>query len=435
MREIIGIQVGRCGNSIGTKFWEVICEEHGIRPNGTYHGTSDLQIERIGVYFKETRENKYFPRAVVVDFDPDSSNMVLQSTHRSLFLAKNSVFDRHSASSSWAKGFYGGGRKFIYQVFDVLRREAEKCDNLQGIDLIHSLGGGTGSGLGALIIANVSEHYPKRYISTFSTFPSLKVLGVVTESYNTAFSLKQLTENVDMAHCIDNEALHNIARRLGNRRPNYDDLNHLASMVMSGITSFLRFHGKMRSDLCRLFNSMISFPRLHFLTPSFVSRDVGKIALCGVEIDDLIKQVLHPHNMFAACNPGHGRYLDASAIFRGQISLGMVESQISSVRNTLSPELFPNNLILNASKLPALGTKVSGTLLGNTTAIKEVFTRIEQQFETMFRRRAFFHWYTCEGVEEAEFMEARDYMKGLISEYINCEELMYDESAYDMIDD
>lgn len=35
------------------QFWEVISDEHGIDPNGAYHGDSDLQLERINVYYNE----------------------------------------------------------------------------------------------------------------------------------------------------------------------------------------------------------------------------------------------------------------------------------------------------------------------------------------------------------------------------------------------
>merc|ERR1712159_745047 len=49
MREIVHLQAGQCGNQIGAKFWEVISDEHGIDPTGTYHGDSDLQLERINV--------------------------------------------------------------------------------------------------------------------------------------------------------------------------------------------------------------------------------------------------------------------------------------------------------------------------------------------------------------------------------------------------
>ena len=53
MREIVHIQGGQCGNQIGAKFWEVVCDEHGIDPTGTYAGDADLQLERVNVYFNE----------------------------------------------------------------------------------------------------------------------------------------------------------------------------------------------------------------------------------------------------------------------------------------------------------------------------------------------------------------------------------------------
>ena len=63
MREIVHIQGGQCGNQIGAKFWEVVCDEHGIDPTGTYHGDSDLQLERINVYFNEATGGTLFRRS------------------------------------------------------------------------------------------------------------------------------------------------------------------------------------------------------------------------------------------------------------------------------------------------------------------------------------------------------------------------------------
>ena len=57
MREIVHLQAGQCGNQIGAKFWEVISDEHGIDPTGTYHGDSDLQLERINVYYNEVSKS------------------------------------------------------------------------------------------------------------------------------------------------------------------------------------------------------------------------------------------------------------------------------------------------------------------------------------------------------------------------------------------
>ena len=42
-------------------------------------------------------------------------------------------------------------------MLDVVRKEAEGCDCLQGFQLTHSLGGGTGSGMGTLLISKVSN--------------------------------------------------------------------------------------------------------------------------------------------------------------------------------------------------------------------------------------------------------------------------------------
>ena len=76
MREIVHVQVGQCGNMIGTKFWEEISCEHGIDSTGTYIGNSQLQLQKINVYFNEVSGSKYVPRAVLVDFDIASFDVV-----------------------------------------------------------------------------------------------------------------------------------------------------------------------------------------------------------------------------------------------------------------------------------------------------------------------------------------------------------------------
>ena len=58
MSQIGRNQIGQCGNQIGTKFWEVISDEHGIDQSGNYVGNSDLQLERISVYYDEAAKHK-----------------------------------------------------------------------------------------------------------------------------------------------------------------------------------------------------------------------------------------------------------------------------------------------------------------------------------------------------------------------------------------
>jgi tubulin beta len=210
MREIVSIQGGQCGNQIGSKFWEVISDEHGVDPTGTYQGDSDLQLERINVYFNEATGGRYVPRAVLMDLEPGTMDSVRAGPYGQIFRPDNFVFGPSGAGNNWAKGHYTEGAELIDSVLDVCRKEAESCDCLQGFQIGHSLGGGTGSGMGTLLISKLREEYPDRIMMTFSVIPSPKVSDTVVEPYNTTLSVHQLVENSDESMCIDNEALYDI---------------------------------------------------------------------------------------------------------------------------------------------------------------------------------------------------------------------------------
>merc|ERR1740123_2223333 len=80
-------------------------------------------------------------------------------------------------------------------------------------------------------------------------------------------------------------------------------------------------------------------------------------------------------------------------------------------------EWIPNNIKSSVCDIPPRGLKMSATFIGNTTAIQDVFRRIAEQFSAMFRRKAFLHWYTGEGMDELEFTEAESNENDLIAEY------------------
>ncbi|XP_062294082.1 tubulin beta-4B chain isoform X11 [Scomber scombrus] len=139
MREIVHLQAGQCGNQIGAKFWEVISDEHGIDPTGTYHGDSDLQLDRISVYYNEATGGKYVPRAILVDLEPGTMDSVRSGPFGQIFRPDNFVFGQSGAGNNWAKGHYTEGAELVDSVLDVVRKEAESCDCLQGFQLTHSL--------------------------------------------------------------------------------------------------------------------------------------------------------------------------------------------------------------------------------------------------------------------------------------------------------
>lgn len=158
----------------------------------------------------------------------------------------------------------------MFFLQDQLRKQTEKCDALQGFQLIHSLGGGTGSGLGTLLLSKLREEEPDRMLATFSIMPSPLVSDTVTEPYNAMLSIHQLTENSDLTICMDNEALYNIcANNLKIANPEFDNMNSIVAKVMGGVSTSLRFPGQLNGDLRKLAMNLIPFPRLHYLLPSY----------------------------------------------------------------------------------------------------------------------------------------------------------------------
>lgn len=99
---------------------------------------------------------------------------VRNGAYGGLYRPDNFVFGQSGAGNNWAKGHYTEGAELVDQVLDVIRREAEGCDSLQGFQLTHSLGGGTGSGMGTLLISKIREEFPDRIMSSFSVVPSPK---------------------------------------------------------------------------------------------------------------------------------------------------------------------------------------------------------------------------------------------------------------------
>jgi len=118
---------------------------------------------------------KYVPRAILVDLEPGTMDSVRSGPFGQIFRPDNFVFGQSGAGNNWAKGHYTEGAELVDSVLDVVRKESESCDCLQGFQMTHSLGGGTGSGMGTLLISKIREEYPDRIMNTFSVVPSPKV--------------------------------------------------------------------------------------------------------------------------------------------------------------------------------------------------------------------------------------------------------------------
>ncbi|KAK1279449.1 Tubulin beta-1 chain [Acorus gramineus] len=290
--------------------------------------------------------------------------------------------------------------------------------------------------MGTLLISKIREEYPDRMMLTFSVFPSPKVSDTVVEPYNATLSVHQLVENADECMVLDNEALYDICfRTLKLATPTcklylcvIDSLMFVlsyCSATMSGVTCCLR----------KLAVNLIPFPRLHFFMVGFAPlTSRGSQQYRALTVPELTQQMWDSKNMMCAADPRHGRYLTASAMFRGKMSTKEVDEQMINVQNKNSSyfvEWIPNNVKSSVCDIPPKGLKMASTFIGNSTSIQEMFRRVSEQFTAMFRRKAFLHWYTGEGMDEMEFTEAESNMNDLVAEYQQYQDATADEEEYE----
>ena len=75
------------------------------------------------------------------------------------------------AGNNWANG-YCEGSKCLDEILEMIDREADGSDSLEGFVLTHSTAGGTGSGFGSFLLETLNDRYPKKLIQSYSVFPN-----------------------------------------------------------------------------------------------------------------------------------------------------------------------------------------------------------------------------------------------------------------------
>merc|ERR1712110_583599 len=128
---------------------------------------------------------------------------------------------------------------------------ADNCTGLQGFMVYNAVGGGTGSGLGCLMLERLSVDYGKKSKLSFTVWACPQVATAVVEPY-------------------DNEALYDICRRnLDIERPTYTNLNRLLAQIISSLTASLRFDGALNVDITEFQTNLVPYPRIHFMLASY----------------------------------------------------------------------------------------------------------------------------------------------------------------------
>jgi len=430
MREIISLHLGQGGIQVGNACWELFCLEHQIQPDGMLQEGISAKDNAFGTFFSSTPNGKQVPRALYVDLEPTVVDEVRVGPYGKLFGRDQLISGKEDAANNYARGHYTAGKDILAPTLDRIRKLADQCDGLQGFLIFHAVGGGTGSGFGSLLLERLSADYGKKSRLDFCIYPSPQLSNAVVEPYNSVLSTHALLEHTDCAFLLDNEAIYDISKRsLGIARPTYQNLNRLIAQVISSMTTSLRFNGILNVDINEFQTNLVPFPRIHFMLCSyapFVSKERADHEQFSVA--QLTSAAFDPQNMMAKCDPRTGKYMACCLMYRGKVVPKEATAAVTALRtkktiqfvdwsptgfkcgfNNQPPTVVPNGELAQVDRALCM--------ISNTTAISEVFQRINRKFDLMYAKRAFVHWYVGEGMEEAEFTEAREDLAALERDY------------------
>lgn len=444
-REIITLQVGQCGNQIGGQFWDRLCREHGIGPDGILKSDAIEGKDRKDVFFYQADDQQYVPRAVLVDLEPRVVENLITGDYKHLWNPENVYVDPNGggAGNNWAMG-YTIAKETFEKVMEIVEREAEGSDSMEGFILSHSIAGGTGSGFGSYLLEALNDKYPKKLIQTYSVFPNQgESADVVVQPYNSMLSLKRLALCADAVVVVDNTALNRIAEeRLELKDPSFKETNSIVSTVMAASTTTLRYPGYMNNDLVGLVASLVPTPRCHFLmtgyTPLNISKDVVS-RIRKTSVLDVMRRLLQPKNIMVSCGTKKGCYLSILNIIQGDIDPKDVHKSLQRIREKKMVKFIPwgpaGIQVALSKQSPYMQYKhrVSGLMMANHSNIHSLFETILKNYMKFRKRKAFFSNYTnVDKFELHEFTSAEEVVKSLIGEYKETQEPTYATGNMDM---
>lgn len=437
-REIIAIQAGQCGNQVGMEFWKQLCQEHGIGPEGVVDPKSTQGEDRKDVFFYQSDDDHYIPRAILVDLEPGVIKQIQTSSFKHLYNPENIYISKEGggAGNVWASGYLQAA-KVEDDIMDMIEREADGSDSLEGFMLIHAINGGTGAGFGSFLLEKLNDRYPKKLIQTYSVFPDIDNPDIVLSPYNSLLTLKRLILNSDSVIVLDNKSLNEIlSERMKLSSPENYQVNSLISTVMCASTTTLRYPGYMNNDMISLIAPLVPTPRCHFLMTGYtpITLDKAKNLVRKTTVLDVMRRLLQSKNIMVQGGAKKGCYISILNIIQGEVDPTQVHQALQKIREKKLAEFIPwgpaSIQVALSKKSPYIETdyKVSGLMIANHTSINLLMQKIMDSFQSIYKKKAFLENFRKEDIFKdslQEFDDSQEVVQKVIDEYKACEKKDY----------
>uniref|UniRef100_A0A6P6Y8T1 Tubulin gamma chain-like n=1 Tax=Dermatophagoides pteronyssinus TaxID=6956 RepID=A0A6P6Y8T1_DERPT len=270
-REVITLSVGQCGNQLAHDFWLRLAEMLGINmagcaPELTTEGSQFGRNVRYDVCFNEVEEGRFVARSVLLDLEPRIVNSILHGPQGALHSTKNAWVgsDGGGAGNLWTNG-YAQGRLYADVIQEKVRAELEKADCAEAVNLLHSINGGTGSGLGSALLEFLRDAFPKKILQTYSVLPDCDASSsVVVQPYNAMLTFDRLTHCADAVHPIQNARLDAICTDTYQlAQPSVSTQNSIIADAVTALLAPLLFPSFANSSLASVLSSLVPLPKLH----------------------------------------------------------------------------------------------------------------------------------------------------------------------------
>lgn len=528
------VHVGQCGNQLGAAYWQLVGNDgddtnatKNRKPRAAADPTSSSTSPLLYDHFYHRPSKK--ARCILVDTEPKVIRSILENADPSsssawprMFQPAFVHFEQAGRGNNWAMGYNfqrfqrnvipfktsttttgtrsSGTRTRQYRSppvanftpFDEDKRELmdlameslqkliEMTDCYQGAVLMHSLGGGTGSGLGCRLMELIRDTYPKSYLLATSVAPSWKCGDTPLQNYNSVFTLAHLQEHADCIIYKENDELlrtagyykalraqnqdqsqSGISHAAGAGPPSHrisiEELNHLAAADIAGLLFPLVSEsnstsrsllsdvarpfdfGKLVHDLCPLPSAKFIDVRTGVLKAKPQSTKHAKVdplfhaGVCQHPLtfrsgsDDEVESILS--KLFRQTAQSFPRSalsaLSSSAIVRGfpipndSNRLAKLQTAADSSFPSVSwdPEYRTAVSYSTLAPFRSTGSTASVTLCVNNGHVLASAEQYLQRAQRQFNARAYIHWYKQHGLEEANFEEAFEKCSQLTVDY------------------